>query len=167
MDIFLSLVQLLQQTSSTRSSDQLAKIMDKGAPTFANYQHSPMSIPISLADRLQWSKPGISSRNDSIGHVFHNDGIPDWELCPDTKIVNGGVWSCIVAEHVWTWIRMRSAALTIRDRIELTVYLRSASSVEKPVNFRCTSFPKEWMIGRTHAWERRVQGKWIVSGSGA
>ncbi|XP_010933833.1 transcription factor LHW isoform X2 [Elaeis guineensis] len=53
MDIFLSLVQLLQQTSSTRSSDQLAKIMDKGAPTFANYQHSPMSIPISLADRLQ------------------------------------------------------------------------------------------------------------------
>ncbi|XP_038979355.1 uncharacterized protein LOC120109718 isoform X1 [Phoenix dactylifera] len=52
MDIFLSLVQLLQQTSSTRSRDQLAKVIDKGASTFANYQHSPMSTPISLADRL-------------------------------------------------------------------------------------------------------------------
>ncbi|XP_008806930.2 transcription factor bHLH155-like isoform X2 [Phoenix dactylifera] len=52
MDIFLSLVQLLQQTSSARSSDQPAKVIDKGAPTFTNYQQSPVSIPISLEDRL-------------------------------------------------------------------------------------------------------------------
>ncbi|KAG1354551.1 transcription factor bHLH155-like [Cocos nucifera] len=52
MDIFLSLVQLLQQTSSARSSDHPAKVIDKGAPTFSNYQQSPpVSIPISLEDR--------------------------------------------------------------------------------------------------------------------
>lgn len=52
MDIFLSLVQLLQQTSSARSSSQPAKVIDKGTPTFTNYQQSPVSIPISLEDRL-------------------------------------------------------------------------------------------------------------------
>ncbi|XP_010919293.2 transcription factor EMB1444 [Elaeis guineensis] len=53
MDIFLSLVQLLQQTSSARSSDQPAKVIDKGVPTFSNYQQSPpVSIPISLEGRL-------------------------------------------------------------------------------------------------------------------
>ncbi|XP_072988703.1 transcription factor EMB1444-like [Typha latifolia] len=53
MDIFLSLIQLLQQTSAVRSSDLLTKVIDKGAATFKDYQQSPISIPVGLADRMQ------------------------------------------------------------------------------------------------------------------
>ncbi|KAL0913105.1 hypothetical protein M5K25_016537 [Dendrobium thyrsiflorum] len=51
MDIFLSLVQLLQQTSSTiRSCEPRARIIDQSLTT---YQQSSAAIPIGLADRLQ------------------------------------------------------------------------------------------------------------------
>ncbi|KAH7686874.1 Transcription factor MYC/MYB N-terminal protein [Dioscorea alata] len=53
MDIFLSLVQLLQQTNTVRSSDQLSKGIDKATPEFATSQQTSMPIPVSLADRLQ------------------------------------------------------------------------------------------------------------------
>lgn len=53
MEIFLSLVQLLQQTSCAHSSDQPTKVTEKGVSAFTNYQQSPSPIPISLADRLQ------------------------------------------------------------------------------------------------------------------
>lgn len=51
MDIFLSLVQLLQQNSLNRSSDQLAKVISNGVPSFAEHQQSPISIPVGLAER--------------------------------------------------------------------------------------------------------------------
>ncbi|RLN08237.1 hypothetical protein C2845_PM11G30420 [Panicum miliaceum] len=51
MDIFLSLVQLLQQNSLNRSSDQLAKVINNGVPSFAEHQQSPISIPVGLAGR--------------------------------------------------------------------------------------------------------------------
>ncbi|WVZ74238.1 hypothetical protein U9M48_022447 [Paspalum notatum var. saurae] len=51
MDIFLSLVQLLQQNSLNRSSDQLTKVINNGIPSFAEYQQSPVSIPVGLAGR--------------------------------------------------------------------------------------------------------------------
>ncbi|KAF8768642.1 hypothetical protein HU200_007193 [Digitaria exilis] len=51
MDIFLSLVQLLQQNSLNRSSDQLTKVINNGVPSFAEHQQSPMSIPVGLAGR--------------------------------------------------------------------------------------------------------------------
>ncbi|XP_058085111.1 transcription factor bHLH157-like [Magnolia sinica] len=51
MDIFLSLVQLLQQTTS--SGSQPTKPIEGGIPVFTNCQQSPMPVPISLADRLQ------------------------------------------------------------------------------------------------------------------
>lgn len=51
MDIFLSLVQLLQQNSLNRSSDQLAKVISNGVPTFVDHQQSPMLIPVGLAER--------------------------------------------------------------------------------------------------------------------
>lgn len=54
MDIFLSLVQLLQQTNSIRPNEQLTKVMEGGgASAFKNYQQSPISIPVGLADRVQ------------------------------------------------------------------------------------------------------------------
>ncbi|KAM0935118.1 putative transcription factor bHLH family [Dioscorea sansibarensis] len=53
MDIFLSLVQLLQQTSTVRSSDQLSKGINKATPEFATSQQTSMPIPVPLADRLQ------------------------------------------------------------------------------------------------------------------
>ncbi|XP_039122267.1 uncharacterized protein LOC120258875 isoform X2 [Dioscorea cayenensis subsp. rotundata] len=53
MDIFLSLVQLLQQTNTVQSSDQLSKGIDKATPEFATSQQTSMPIPVSLADRLQ------------------------------------------------------------------------------------------------------------------
>lgn len=46
MDIFLSLVQLLQQNSRNRSSDQLVKVMNNGIPSFVDHQQSPASIPV-------------------------------------------------------------------------------------------------------------------------
>ena len=51
MDIFLSLVQLLQQNSLNRSSDQLTKVINNGIPSFAEHQQSPISIPVGLAGR--------------------------------------------------------------------------------------------------------------------
>ncbi|XP_051193353.1 transcription factor bHLH157 [Lolium perenne] len=51
MDIFLSLVQLLQQNSLNRSSDQLAKVISSGVPSFVEHQQSPMLIPVGLAER--------------------------------------------------------------------------------------------------------------------
>ncbi|XP_048535288.1 uncharacterized protein LOC125514082 isoform X2 [Triticum urartu] len=51
MDIFLSLVQLLQQNSHSRSSDQLAKVISSGVRSFAEHQQSPMLIPVGLAER--------------------------------------------------------------------------------------------------------------------
>ncbi|PKU84082.1 Transcription factor LHW [Dendrobium catenatum] len=51
MDIFLSLVQLLQQTSSCiRSCEPRARIMDT---SLTSYQQSSAAIPIGLVDRLQ------------------------------------------------------------------------------------------------------------------
>lgn len=51
MDIFLSLVQLLQQNSLNRSSDQVAKVIRNGVPSFVEHQQSPMLIPVGLAER--------------------------------------------------------------------------------------------------------------------
>ena len=51
MDIFLSLVQLLQQNSHNRSSDQLTKVINNGVPSFAEHQQTPISIPVGLAGR--------------------------------------------------------------------------------------------------------------------
>ncbi|XP_062222473.1 uncharacterized protein LOC133921559 isoform X2 [Phragmites australis] len=51
MDIFLSLVQLLQQNSLNRSSEQLTKVINIGVPSFAEHQESPVSIPVGLAGR--------------------------------------------------------------------------------------------------------------------
>ncbi|CAN6274955.1 unnamed protein product [Urochloa humidicola] len=51
MDIFLSLVQLLQQNSLNRSSDELTKVINNGIPSFAEHQQSPISIPVGLAGR--------------------------------------------------------------------------------------------------------------------
>ncbi|CAL9076418.1 unnamed protein product [Musa acuminata var. zebrina] len=42
MDIFLSLIQLLQQNSCLRSGDLANKVMDKGAPVFPGYHQSPI-----------------------------------------------------------------------------------------------------------------------------
>ncbi|KAL6005644.1 hypothetical protein ACLOJK_006214 [Asimina triloba] len=54
MDIFLSLVQLLQQTTSgTIPGDQLTTAAAGVVPALANYQQSAMPLPISMADRLQ------------------------------------------------------------------------------------------------------------------
>ncbi|KAJ6809904.1 transcription factor bHLH157-like isoform X1 [Iris pallida] len=54
MDIFLSLVQLSQQTSSMRSQEQENKAVGKGGSTpFSNHQQSPVSIPVGFTDRLQ------------------------------------------------------------------------------------------------------------------
>ncbi|PKU84083.1 Transcription factor LHW [Dendrobium catenatum] len=51
MDIFLSLVQLLQQTSSSiRSCEPRARMIDTSLTT---YQQSSAAIPIGLVDRLQ------------------------------------------------------------------------------------------------------------------
>ncbi|KAK1257676.1 Transcription factor LHW [Acorus gramineus] len=50
MDIFLSLVQLLQQTASGAAFNGLPT---KATDTFPNYQPPPMQHSISLADRLQ------------------------------------------------------------------------------------------------------------------
>lgn len=51
MDIFLSLVQLLQQNSLNRSSYQLTKVMNNGIPSFAEHRQPPVSIPVGLAGR--------------------------------------------------------------------------------------------------------------------
>ncbi|XP_010252756.1 PREDICTED: uncharacterized protein LOC104594230 isoform X2 [Nelumbo nucifera] len=51
MDIFLSLVQLLQQT--TTGGIGPSKVIDIGVPPFTNYQQTPMPLPISLVDRMQ------------------------------------------------------------------------------------------------------------------
>ncbi|EES11275.1 hypothetical protein BDA96_06G198800 [Sorghum bicolor] len=53
MDIFLSLVKLLEQNSLVRSTDQMAKVMNNGVPSFANHQRSPMPVPVGIAERLQ------------------------------------------------------------------------------------------------------------------
>ena len=53
MDIFLSLVQLLEQNNLVRSTDQMAKIMNNGVPSFANHQRSPLPVPVGIAERLQ------------------------------------------------------------------------------------------------------------------
>lgn len=54
MDIFLSLVQLLQQTTNgVGSGRQPNKVVDNSASAFPNHQQSPTPLPISLADRLQ------------------------------------------------------------------------------------------------------------------
>ncbi|XP_074583580.1 uncharacterized protein LOC141839675 [Curcuma longa] len=42
MDIFLSLIQLLQQNSCLRSSDLATKVIDKGTSAFPGYHQSPM-----------------------------------------------------------------------------------------------------------------------------
>ncbi|WOL05696.1 hypothetical protein Cni_G14425 [Canna indica] len=42
MDIFLSLIQLLQQNSCLRSSDLATKVLDKGSPVFPGYHQSPI-----------------------------------------------------------------------------------------------------------------------------
>ncbi|KAL5208889.1 hypothetical protein ABZP36_033324 [Zizania latifolia] len=51
MDIFLSLVQLLQQNSLNRSPDQIAKVIRNGAPSFAEHQQYPISVPVGFAGR--------------------------------------------------------------------------------------------------------------------
>uniref|UniRef100_A0A804RKC6 BHLH domain-containing protein n=2 Tax=Zea mays TaxID=4577 RepID=A0A804RKC6_MAIZE len=53
MDIFLSLVQLLEQNSLVRSTDQMAKVMNNGVPSFANHQRSPLLVPVGIPERLQ------------------------------------------------------------------------------------------------------------------
>lgn len=68
MDIFLSLVQLLQQTNTVQSSDQLSKGIDKATPEFATSQQTSMPIPVSLADRLQWRENSSVCELPSMGH---------------------------------------------------------------------------------------------------
>ncbi|KAL6882647.1 hypothetical protein ACP4OV_011337 [Aristida adscensionis] len=54
MDVFLSLVQLLEQNSLTRpTTDQMAKVMNNGVPSFANHQQCPVPIPVGIAETLQ------------------------------------------------------------------------------------------------------------------
>ncbi|WVZ86753.1 hypothetical protein U9M48_033489 [Paspalum notatum var. saurae] len=53
MDIFLSLVQLLEQNNLARSTDQMAKVMSSGVPSFANHQLSPLPVPVGIVERLQ------------------------------------------------------------------------------------------------------------------
>lgn len=50
MDIFLSLVRLLQQTSCISSGSQPNKVTDSKVPVIPDYQQSQMPVPISLAD---------------------------------------------------------------------------------------------------------------------
>ncbi|OVA06337.1 Myc-type [Macleaya cordata] len=54
MDIFLSLVQLLQQTATggISSNDQPSNVVESAVP-FTNYQKSPIPLTIGEADRLQ------------------------------------------------------------------------------------------------------------------
>ncbi|KAF5204954.1 Transcription factor lhw [Thalictrum thalictroides] len=54
MDIFLSLVQLLQQTSTKGviSKNQLNKGADSGFPMFTNRHQSPIQAPVGLSDQL-------------------------------------------------------------------------------------------------------------------
>ncbi|PUZ48494.1 hypothetical protein GQ55_7G248900 [Panicum hallii var. hallii] len=53
MDIFLSLVQLLEQNSLVQSTEQMAKVMNNGVPSFTDHQLSPLPIPVGIAERLQ------------------------------------------------------------------------------------------------------------------
>lgn len=53
MDIFMSLVQLLEQNSLVRPTDQMAKVMNNGVPSFANHQRSPLLVPVGIPERLQ------------------------------------------------------------------------------------------------------------------
>ncbi|XP_058093760.1 uncharacterized protein LOC131239876 [Magnolia sinica] len=66
MDIFLSLVQLLQGTTmgGISSGGQPTGAPDGGVPVFSNYQKSPMPLPISLADRIIVSRRLMSIYND-------------------------------------------------------------------------------------------------------
>lgn len=50
MDIFLSLVHLLQQTSSIRSCELQDKAIDTGIPALASHQQSTSGIPIGLLE---------------------------------------------------------------------------------------------------------------------
>ncbi|XP_043710623.1 transcription factor LHW-like [Telopea speciosissima] len=55
MDIFLSLVHLLQQTvsSGVGSANQQSKVVDSEVPLFNNFQQSSMPLPIRLVDGMQ------------------------------------------------------------------------------------------------------------------
>jgi hypothetical protein len=53
MDIFLLLVQLLEQNSLVGSTDKVAKVMNNGVPSFADHQRSPLPVPADVAERLQ------------------------------------------------------------------------------------------------------------------
>ncbi|KAJ4952451.1 hypothetical protein NE237_029283 [Protea cynaroides] len=55
MDIFLSLVHLLQQTvsSGVGSGNQQSKVVDSGVSVMNNFQQSPIPFPIRLADGMQ------------------------------------------------------------------------------------------------------------------
>ncbi|GJN02032.1 hypothetical protein PR202_ga19345 [Eleusine coracana subsp. coracana] len=53
MDIFLSLVQLLEQNSLVGSSDQVTKVMNNGVPSFADHQRSLLPVPVGIAEQLQ------------------------------------------------------------------------------------------------------------------
>ncbi|CAN6268933.1 unnamed protein product [Urochloa humidicola] len=53
MDIFLSLVQLLEQNSLMRSNEQMAKVMNNGLSSFIDHQRSPLPIPVGTAERMQ------------------------------------------------------------------------------------------------------------------
>jgi hypothetical protein len=53
MGIFLSLVQLLEQNSLVGSTDQVAKVMNNGVPSFADHQRSPLPERTGVAERLQ------------------------------------------------------------------------------------------------------------------
>lgn len=55
MDIFLSLVQLLQETATTGVSptNQPSNVIDSGVPPFNNYQQPSGPLPISLAETLR------------------------------------------------------------------------------------------------------------------
>ncbi|KAG2568095.1 hypothetical protein PVAP13_7NG291200 [Panicum virgatum] len=53
MDIFLSLVQLLEQNNLVQSTEQMAKIMNNGVPSFTDHQLSPLPIAVGIAEGLQ------------------------------------------------------------------------------------------------------------------
>ncbi|KAG0457176.1 hypothetical protein HPP92_022009 [Vanilla planifolia] len=53
MDIFLSLVQLLQQTSGSRKTEQPTKAIESSISSLTPYQQSQARVEIALANRLQ------------------------------------------------------------------------------------------------------------------
>lgn len=121
MDIFLSLVQLLQQNSHNRSSDQLAKVISSGVRSFAEHQQSPMLIPVGLAERWQWTQK------------FGEDHIGEDQL--ETFRVLTGAWCWLAGVNRSTGVRCSGCALCHEEKFQLLVLIRSYTSSFPFLNF--------------------------------